>query len=206
MLDAGQRVVLVDVREPGSGLPAISTVRSWFHCRPSSPVRGSAGSPDRIPVLYCKTGARSAAALAVLRGAGSPTRCTCEAESLPGPNAIRSRHGRPLTPSLPRYALPWPCDRRTTAGARDGGLRSERRSARAPGRGAGRAAGAAVRSCCRSSPTMPAPPGRPRSARRCSSTGCGWPGRCAPPTAATWSRLARGHLRLRRARAPPRRG
>ena len=53
---------------------------------------------------------------------------------------------------------------------------------------AGRAAGAAARSCCRWSPTMPAPHGRRRCARRCSSTGSGWPARCAPPTAAMWWR------------------
>ena len=50
---------------------------------------------------------------------------------------------------------------------------------------AGRAAGAAARSCCRWSPTTPAPRGRPRCARRCSSTACGWPGRSVRPTAAT---------------------
>ena len=51
----------------------------------------------------------------------------------------------------------------------------------------GKAAGAAAKSCCRWSPTTPARPGRPRCARRCSSTACGWPGRCAPPTGVTWS-------------------
>ncbi|MEZ5132305.1 MAG: ThiF family adenylyltransferase [Mycobacterium sp.] len=71
MLDAGQRVVLVDVREPGEWaaghidgavLVPLSAIESGA---------GLSGLPrDRIPVLYCKTGARSAAALAVLRGAG----------------------------------------------------------------------------------------------------------------------------------------
>ena len=41
---------------------------------------------DRIPVLYCKTGVRSAEALAVLKKAGFPDALHLRAASWPGPS------------------------------------------------------------------------------------------------------------------------
>ncbi len=71
MLAAGQRVVLIDVREPGEWeaghLDGAVLV-------PLSSIESGAGlirlPRDRIPVLYCRTGSRSAAALVILREAG----------------------------------------------------------------------------------------------------------------------------------------
>lgn len=71
LLDSGKKVALIDVREPvewdinhidGAQLIPQSSINSG---------EGLAKLPqDRIPVLYCKTGVRSAEALAVLKKAG----------------------------------------------------------------------------------------------------------------------------------------
>jgi len=71
MLDSGRRIVLIDVREPvewainhidGAELIPKSTIDAGD---------GLAKLPhDRTPVLYCKTGVRSAEALAAVKGAG----------------------------------------------------------------------------------------------------------------------------------------
>jgi molybdopterin/thiamine biosynthesis adenylyltransferase/rhodanese-related sulfurtransferase len=71
LLDSGKKVVLIDVREPvewdinhidGAQLIPKSSINSG---------EGLAKLPqDRIPVLYCKTGVRSAEALAVVKKAG----------------------------------------------------------------------------------------------------------------------------------------
>lgn len=71
LLDSGAAIALIDVREPveweinhldGAQLIPMSTLESGA---------GLAGLPrDRIPVLYCKTGVRSAEALAVVHQAG----------------------------------------------------------------------------------------------------------------------------------------
>jgi sulfur-carrier protein adenylyltransferase/sulfurtransferase len=70
-LDSGKKLALIDVREPvefdivhidGAQLIPQSSINSG---------EGLAKLPqDRLPVLYCKTGVRSAQALAVLRKAG----------------------------------------------------------------------------------------------------------------------------------------
>ena len=61
LLDAGAAITLVDVREPAE----------WEINRIEGAVLGLAGLPaGRTPVLYCKTGVRSAAALAAVRAAG----------------------------------------------------------------------------------------------------------------------------------------
>ncbi|MBV9514913.1 MAG: ThiF family adenylyltransferase, partial [Mycobacteriaceae bacterium] len=71
LLDSGKKVALIDVREPvewdinhirGAQLVPKSTLESG---------EGLAKLPhDRIPVLYCKTGVRSAEALAAVKKAG----------------------------------------------------------------------------------------------------------------------------------------
>lgn len=71
MIDSGKRVALIDVREPveweinhidGAELVPKSTLEAG---------EGLAKLPhDRIPVLYCKTGVRSAEALAAVKKAG----------------------------------------------------------------------------------------------------------------------------------------
>jgi sulfur-carrier protein adenylyltransferase/sulfurtransferase len=71
LLEAGKKVALIDVREPvewdinhidGAQLIPTSSINSG---------EGLAKLPqDRMPVLYCKTGVRSAEALAVLKKAG----------------------------------------------------------------------------------------------------------------------------------------
>ncbi len=71
LLDSGKKVALIDVREPvewdinhieGAQLVPKSTLESG---------EGLANLPqDRIPVLYCKTGVRSAEALAAVKKAG----------------------------------------------------------------------------------------------------------------------------------------
>jgi len=71
LLDSGKKVALIDVREPvewdinhidGAQLIPKSSINSG---------EGLAKLPqDRIPVLYCKTGVRSAEALAVVKKAG----------------------------------------------------------------------------------------------------------------------------------------
>ncbi len=71
LLDSDKKVVLIDVREPvewdinhidGAQLIPMSLIRSG---------QGLAKLPqDRMPVLYCKTGVRSAEALAALKKAG----------------------------------------------------------------------------------------------------------------------------------------
>jgi adenylyltransferase/sulfurtransferase len=70
-MDSGKKLALIDVREPaewdivhieGAQLIPQSSITSG---------EGLAKLPqDRMPVLYCKTGVRSAAALAAVRKAG----------------------------------------------------------------------------------------------------------------------------------------
>jgi len=71
MLDEGDAVVLVDVREPGEWeINRIAGARLI----PKSSLESGEGlgllPVDRTPVLYCKTGVRSAQALAAVRAAG----------------------------------------------------------------------------------------------------------------------------------------
>jgi sulfur-carrier protein adenylyltransferase/sulfurtransferase len=71
LLDSGKKVALIDVREPvewdinhidGATLIPKSMINSG---------EGLAKLPaDRVPVLYCKTGVRSAEALAAVKKAG----------------------------------------------------------------------------------------------------------------------------------------
>jgi adenylyltransferase/sulfurtransferase len=73
LLDSGKKLALIDVREPveweinhidGAQLIPQSSINSG---------EGLAKLPqDRMPVLYCKTGVRSAEALAAVRKAGFP--------------------------------------------------------------------------------------------------------------------------------------
>jgi adenylyltransferase/sulfurtransferase len=74
MLDEGDDVVLVDVREPGEWeINRIAGARLI----PKSSLESGEGLAllpvDRTPVLYCKTGVRSAQALAAVRAAGFAT-------------------------------------------------------------------------------------------------------------------------------------
>jgi adenylyltransferase/sulfurtransferase len=71
LLDEGDDVVLIDVREPGEWeINRIDGARLI----PKSALESGAGlaliPADRTPVLYCKSGARSAKALTVVRAAG----------------------------------------------------------------------------------------------------------------------------------------
>ena len=71
LLDEGDDVVLIDVREPGEWeINRIDGARLI----PKSALESGAGlaliPADRTPVLYCKSGARSAQALTVVRAAG----------------------------------------------------------------------------------------------------------------------------------------
>ena len=74
MLDGGDDVVLVDVREPGEW--EINRIAGALLI-PKSSLESGAGlallPDDRTPVLYCKTGVRSAQALAAVRDAGFGT-------------------------------------------------------------------------------------------------------------------------------------
>ena len=71
LLEAGDKIVLIDVREPAEW--NINRIEG-AELIPSSSIRSGvdfAGLPrDRQPVLYCKTGVRSAAALTAVRSAG----------------------------------------------------------------------------------------------------------------------------------------
>lgn len=71
LLRAGDKVALIDVREPAEW--AINHI-DGARLIPKSAIDTGTGlsdvPQDRIPVLYCKTGVRSAAALAVLKQAG----------------------------------------------------------------------------------------------------------------------------------------
>ncbi len=71
LLDSGAKIVLIDVREPAEW--AINHI-DGAQLIPSSSINsgdGLTGLPrDRRPVLYCKTGVRSAQALAAVRDAG----------------------------------------------------------------------------------------------------------------------------------------
>jgi adenylyltransferase/sulfurtransferase len=71
LLDTGAQIALIDVREPVEwDINHIEGARLI----PKSALDAGSGLADvpvdRVPVLYCKTGLRSAEALAVLRGAG----------------------------------------------------------------------------------------------------------------------------------------
>lgn len=70
-LDSGERLALIDIREPAEWeIVHIEGARLI----PQSSIDSGEGlamvPPDRRPVLYCKTGVRSAQALAALKGAG----------------------------------------------------------------------------------------------------------------------------------------
>ena len=90
LLDSGKRVALIDVREPaewdinhieGAQLIPQSLINSG---------EGLAQLPqDRTPVLYCKTGVRSAEVLAAVQRPVSPTRFTCRVGSWPGPKQMQ---------------------------------------------------------------------------------------------------------------------
>lgn len=71
MLRTGEPITLIDVREPGEW--EINRIEGAVLV-PRAEIDSGAGlallSPDRTPVLYCKTGVRSAAALAAVRRAG----------------------------------------------------------------------------------------------------------------------------------------
>ncbi|UMB72401.1 adenylyltransferase/sulfurtransferase MoeZ [Mycobacterium paraterrae] len=71
LLDSGDTIILIDVREPAEW--DINRI-DGAQLIPSSSIdsgEGLAGLPrDRRPVLYCKTGVRSAAALTAVRNAG----------------------------------------------------------------------------------------------------------------------------------------
>ena len=73
LLDAGTEIVVIDVREPAEW--QINHI-DGAQLIPLSAIRSGAGleqlPPDRIPVLYCKSGVRSAEALAALKRAGFP--------------------------------------------------------------------------------------------------------------------------------------
>jgi len=74
MLDEGDTVVLIDVREPAEW--EINRIEG-ARLVPTSALESGDGlamlPADRIPVLYCKTGVRSAQALATVRRAGFDT-------------------------------------------------------------------------------------------------------------------------------------
>lgn len=70
-LDSGEKLALIDIREPAEWeIVHIEGARLI----PQSSIDSGEGlamvPPDRRPVLYCKTGVRSAQALAALKGAG----------------------------------------------------------------------------------------------------------------------------------------
>lgn len=71
LLDSGQQVALIDVREPGEW--AINRIEG-AQLVPQSTINTGEGlatiPQDRMSVLYCKTGVRSAQALATLKQAG----------------------------------------------------------------------------------------------------------------------------------------
>ncbi|GAB7071541.1 adenylyltransferase/sulfurtransferase MoeZ [Mycobacterium hodleri] len=71
MLDSGRRIALVDVREPAEW--AINHI-GGAELIPKSAIDAGDGLAklphDRTPVLYCKTGIRSAEVLAAVKGAG----------------------------------------------------------------------------------------------------------------------------------------
>ena len=98
LLDSDPRVVLVDVREPvewdinhidGAVLIPRSSIDSGD---------GLARLPaDRIPVLYCKTGVRSAEILPVVHW-GRPPRSAASARRYQRVGrGVRTRHGHVLT-------------------------------------------------------------------------------------------------------------
>jgi adenylyltransferase/sulfurtransferase len=76
MLDDGDAVVLIDVREPGEW--EINHIEG-SRLIPKSALESGEGlaliPADRTPVLYCKSGARSAQALAAVRAAGFAQAC-----------------------------------------------------------------------------------------------------------------------------------
>lgn len=61
---------MIDVREPVEFDIVHIDGRSWSRSRRSTPGGSGKAAADRMPVLYCKTGVRSAQALAVLKQAG----------------------------------------------------------------------------------------------------------------------------------------
>jgi adenylyltransferase/sulfurtransferase len=71
LLDSGKRLALIDVREPAEW--DINHIEG-AQLIPKSLISSGEGlaqlPPDRMPVLYCKTGVRSAEALAALKKAG----------------------------------------------------------------------------------------------------------------------------------------
>ncbi len=71
LLESGNKFALIDVREPVEW--EINRIEG-AELIPQSTIESGDGlaklPPDRVPVLYCKTGVRSAAALAVVKKAG----------------------------------------------------------------------------------------------------------------------------------------
>ena len=85
MLDRGDNIYLVDVREPNEyeivSIPGATLIPKGEF------LNGSALEKmpqDKQIVLHCKSGARSAEVLAVLKAPASPTRCTSAAACSPG--------------------------------------------------------------------------------------------------------------------------
>jgi len=118
MIDAGDNIFLVDVREPNEyeivSIPGATLIPKGEFL--------SGAALEKLPqdkriVLHCKSGARSAEALAVVKNAGSPTRCTSVAGCWPG-STRSTRHFRPISTERAGYL------------ARPAGLRSAREVAR----------------------------------------------------------------------------
>jgi adenylyltransferase/sulfurtransferase len=72
MFDRGEEFLLVDVREPGE-YEIVRIPGSVLIPKGDLPAKLSTLPQDKPVVLYCKTGARSAEALALLKGAGFAT-------------------------------------------------------------------------------------------------------------------------------------
>ena len=98
MLDSGKKLALIDVREPaewdivhidGAQLIPQSLINSG---------EGLAQLPqDRMPVLYCKTGVRSAEALAAVKKAGFRRRGPLAGRDRGLGQTDATRHGDVLT-------------------------------------------------------------------------------------------------------------
>lgn len=71
LLDAGDPIVLIDVREPAEW--EVNRIAGAVHV-PLADLRPASIPAGRAAVLYCKTGARSAQGLAALAAAGVPAR------------------------------------------------------------------------------------------------------------------------------------
>lgn len=87
LLDSGQQLALIDVREPGEW--AINRIEG-AQLVPQSMINTGEGlamlPQDRMSVLYCKTGVRSAQALATLKKAGFANAVHLQGELWRGPS------------------------------------------------------------------------------------------------------------------------